>query len=266
MNLLRETKEILNFYGIRLSKRLGQHFLIDEHIIKREVELAQLSEKDTVLEVGPGIGNLTRELLKHSSVIAVEKSPVMVEILSRRFPTSKLKVIEGDFLDVDVQGFTKVVSNIPYSISSEFIFKILRHPFEKAVFTVQKEFGRRLVAKAGTREYSRISAAIQLLADVKIPMQVPRSAFFPMPKVNSVVVELKPKKVEVNVERYLNLLRLIFPYRRRVLEKALRFGMKRAKMEIKLKNLPVRLLEKRVFQLSPDELAEVAELALPDKH
>ncbi len=266
MNLLRETKEILNFYGIRLSKKLGQHFLIDEHIIKREVELAQLSQKDVVLEVGAGIGNLTRELLKHCRVIAVEKSPVMVEILSRRFPTPRLEVIEGDFLQVEVHGFTKVVSNIPYSISSEFIFKILRHPFEKAVFTLQREFGRRLVAKAGTREYSRISAAVQLLADVKISMQVPRSAFFPMPKVNSVVVELKPKKVDVNVERYLDLLRLIFPYRRRVLEKALRFGMKRSNLEVDLKNLPERLLEKRVFQLSPEELAEVAEIALSDKN
>jgi len=259
VNLLRETKEILNFYGIRLSKRLGQHFLIDEHIIKREVELAQLSEKDVVLEVGAGIGNLTGELLKHCSVIAVEKSPVMVEILSRRFPIQRLRLIEGDFLEVEVHGFTKVVSNIPYSISSEFIFKILRHPFEKAVFTVQREFGRRLVAKAGTREYSRISAAVQLLADVKIAMQIPRGAFLPKPRVDSVAVVMEPKQVDIDVERYLNLLRLVFPYRRRTLEKALRFGMHRQSIKLDVSEIPQNLRKKRVFQITPREFVTLME-------
>jgi len=264
VSFLSETRAILRKYNLRPDKKLGQNFLVSQKVIEQEVREAQLTSQDTVLEVGPGIGTLTQELLKKAGrVVAVEKSGAMVDILRERFgQEEKLELIHGDFTEVELPPFGKVVSNIPYSISSTFIFKILSHGFERAVVIFQYEFAKRLFAKPGTSDYSRISAAFSFLARGRIISRVPPSAFYPPPKVYSAIVEILPKgePLPVNKESYLQLLNLIFPYRRKKLKKALKLGAEREGVEVNLESLLEKFLEKRVFQLSPEEIAEVVRI------
>ncbi len=262
MSFLSETREILRRYSLKPEKKMGQNFLVNERIIEMEAREAQLNSRDVVLEVGPGIGTLTQELLKKAGrVVAVEKSGAMVDILRDRFgDDEKLHLIHGDFTKVELPHFDKVISNIPYSISSSFIFKILSLDFEKAVVILQYEFARRLFAKPGTGDYSRISAAFSFLATGKIISKVSPSAFYPPPRVYSAVVEIYPKEKPLNKDNYLRILNLIFPYRRKRLKKALKLGAEREGIEINLDNIPDASAEKRVFQLTPEEIAEFTEM------
>lgn len=264
MNLLSQTLTLLEEQGTRPVKKLGQNFLIDPRVIRREVEEVELGGEDVVLEVGPGVGNLTAELLERASrVVVVEKSPDMLEVLRRRFRgRENLEIVEGDFLELEPPHFNKVVANIPYGISSPFVFKLFDYDFELAVVIFQHEFARRLMAGPGTRDYSRISAAFSLLAEGKIISRVPPQAFYPQPEVDSAITRFHPKKhLGVEKDNYLELLHLIFPYRRKILKKALKLGMERTGKELRVHGIPQELLHKRVMHLSPEEIARVVNIA-----
>ncbi|NOZ83030.1 MAG: methyltransferase domain-containing protein, partial [Euryarchaeota archaeon] len=148
MSLLEETKQILRRYGIRLRRSAGQHFLINERVAELEVEVAELSPGERVLEVGAGIGNLTGYLLEAGCrVVAVEKDPLLARVLRERFPQEELEVVQGDVLRVRLPEVSKVVANPPFNISSPLVFMLLRMRLEKGVLLLQREFARRLVAE-----------------------------------------------------------------------------------------------------------------------
>ncbi|NOZ59332.1 MAG: ribosomal RNA small subunit methyltransferase A [Euryarchaeota archaeon] len=264
MSLLQETKLILRRYGIKPSRKLGQHFLVSERIIEREVEVAELSGGERVLEIGAGIGNLTGYLLEAGcEVVVVERDPLMVRVLRERFPGEKLRVVCGDATRVELPPFDKVVANLPFSISSPITFRLLRRGFERAVLIYQLEFARRLVAEPGTREYSRVSAACRYYARARLVQRIPRGAFYPPPEVEAALVELVPveQRPDVDEEFFLRFLAALFPYRRKKLRRALAlaasrlFGMEEVPPEV-----DAELLERRVFQLTPEELARIGEV------
>ncbi len=262
MSLLEETKSILRRYGIRLRRSAGQHFLINESIAELEVEAAELSPGERVLEVGAGIGNLTKYLLEAGCrVVAVEKDPLLAKVLRERFPGEELEVVQGDVLRVRLPEVSKVVANPPFSISSPLLFMLLRMGLKKGVLLLQREFAKRIVAEPGTRDYSRLSVGCRLYADWRIVARVGRGSFYPPPEVEASVVEFKPrKKMQVDEEFFLRFAAMLFPYRRKTLRSALRHVLPLLKPGAVPEDVAeAEMLGRRVFTLTPEEVGRLSE-------
>jgi 16S rRNA (adenine1518-N6/adenine1519-N6)-dimethyltransferase len=260
---IKETKLFLRKFGISPNKLHGQNFLVDEEVAKREVAAADIKSSDVVLEIGPGLGALTEVILQEGcQVIAVEKDPSFVRVLTERFKSEDLEIVNADVLKMDLPEFDKVVSNIPYAISSPLTFKLLAHNFSLGVLTYQEEFARRLVALPGTRDYSRLSVAAYYYAEAEILETLPPSAFYPMPRVNSAVVRLTPKKAppfDVDENLFFKLLEGIFTVKKKTVKNALLLLEKTVGIDVDIDRVPQELLQKRVFQLLPEEIAIISE-------
>ena len=214
------------FQGFQPSRRYGQHFLIDRKFRKRIVDYACLDKHDVVLEVGPGDGCLTSLLAENAgNVIAVEKDPRLAKLLNRKFVKQhKVKIIEGDVLKLQLPKFNKIVSNLPYYISSKFMLFLTKKTFEMAILTLQKEFVEKLIAKSGASNYGRITVVVQHKMEVKVLDQIPREFFYPRPKVDSAIVRLIPKSNPNKLfdePLFEDLVRALFTQRRRKADKAL---------------------------------------------
>lgn len=199
---------------------LGQHILKNPLVVQGIVDKAALRPTDTVLEIGPGTGNLTAKMLdKVKKVIACEVDPRMVAELQKRVQgtpmQSKLQIIVGDVIKTDHLPFFDVcVANVPYQISSPLVFKLLLHrPFFRcAVLMFQREFAQRLVAQPGDKLYCRLSINTQLLARVDHLMKVGKNNFRPPPKVESSVVRIEPRQPPppINFKEWDGLTRVAF--------------------------------------------------------
>jgi 18S rRNA (adenine1779-N6/adenine1780-N6)-dimethyltransferase len=209
---------------------IGQHFLKNPAVVDAIVAKSQLKPSDIVLEVGPGTGNLTVRLLEQSKrVVAVEFDRRMVrEVLKRVEGTEyerNLQVIQGDVLKVELPFFDVCVANLPYQISSPFLFKMLAHRpiFRCAVIMFQLEFAQRLVAKPGDELYCRLSVNTQLLAKVESLLKVGKGNFRPPPKVDSLVVkiEIKNPPPPVNFVEWDGLVRILFNRKNKTLHAVL---------------------------------------------
>jgi 16S rRNA (adenine1518-N6/adenine1519-N6)-dimethyltransferase len=258
-------KHELNRLGIPPLKRFGQHFLIDKNVRDAMVAAAELSIEDKLLEVGPGFGFLTKELVKHAGqVVAVEKDRTLASYLTNHFSKAKnLHIVQGDALIVGKLGCTKIVSSPPYNISSKLVLFIVKNRFALAALLLQQEFVQRLIAKSGSREYGRITVTLQAVARSETIQKVPRSAFYPSPKVDSALVTIKPRNDPLQIRDpsvFEDLVRSLFSQRRRkvrtVLAKYLesRHSLRSSSMLLQL-NVPP---EKRVFQMTPTELVDLA--------
>ncbi len=248
-------------YNLRPNKDLGQNFLIVPDIIERNVERAELSENDTVLEIGPGLGILTDELSKRAGkVYAIEKDRRIIEILRKEYSWPNVELIEGDAVKVKWPRFDKIVSNLPYQISSPVTFKLLKHEFERAVLIYQLEFAERMIAKPGDRNYSRLSLMVQAKANVELVERIGRSAFWPRPKVDSAVVILEPKPEGERINLNEDLVKALFQHRRSTVVSALKksahmIGADKKTIKSYLSLVPHA--EKRVFQLSPEDVLDI---------
>lgn len=194
------SKTALGHRGIDFKKTHGQHILRNPLIVNSIVAKAGVKRTDTVLEVGPGTGNLTTKLLDAArKVVAYEvDTRMIVEVLKRvqgSEAESRLEVIQGDVLKQQLPYFDLCVANTPYQISSPLVFRLLAHRpmFRAAVLMFQREFAMRLTAKPGDNLYCRLSVNVQLLARVSHLMKVARNNFRPPPKVESSVVRIEPK-------------------------------------------------------------------------
>ena len=204
-------------FGMQKSK--GQHLLKNPMILNEIIAKSGIKPTDTVLEIGPGTGNLTMLLLEAAKkVIAIELDPRMVAQLLKRVGVSeyqnKLQLIQGDVLKQQLPPFDLCVANIPYQISSPIVFKLLTHKplFKCAVLLIQREFAMRLVAKPNSEFYCRLSVNVQLLSKVEHIMKVSKKNFCPPPKVESSVVRIEPKNPlpDINYLEWDGLLRICF--------------------------------------------------------
>ena len=194
-------KEFFLAENIRPRKGLGQSFIHDKNVLERISEIAELSKEDVVLEIGAGLGALTLFLCERSRrVIAIEKDNRLIEKLRQNVSHLKnVEIISGDVLQIDFRDFyrgdkIKAVSNLPYSISSPILFKLLeeRDIFSLLVLMLQSEVGERINALPGSKQYGSSSVLIQTYMDISVELRVPPDAFWPKPKVWSVVVKLIP--------------------------------------------------------------------------
>lgn len=186
---------------LHLLKSRGQHLLINPRVLDTIVKKSNIQPNDTVLEIGPGTGNLTFKLLEVAErVNAIEIDKRMVEILHKkaaeRGVDDRLTVIRDDALKVDLPPFDLVVANIPYGISSPLVAKLVfgESKFRSATLLLQKEFARRLLADPGEPEYNRLAANVKLMADLEFVMDVSKRDFFPVPKIDSSVIKILPRE------------------------------------------------------------------------
>lgn len=266
--MLADTLQILKKYNIRLDRRKGQNYLVNREIVLKILNYAELSSNDVVLEIGPGIGALTIPMAREAGeVVAVEQDKKIASILKKRLAESgisNVEVLVGDATSVDFPEFNKVVSNLPYQISSPITFKILKHDFDFAVLMYQLEFAKRMVARPGDSIYSRLSLMTYYCADVEMLFDVPREDFHPPPKVSSAVVKLSPNK-KVEMDDYLiNTSRALFQHKKKKTRNALIDSFheigdldKKTAKEMVLK-LDDELLNKRVVKLDPEEVVQIS--------
>jgi 16S rRNA (adenine1518-N6/adenine1519-N6)-dimethyltransferase len=199
---------------LKPRKQFGQHWLRSEKALAKIVAAAQLAEGDRILEIGPGQGVLTRQLLSHAeAVVAVEIDRDLCELLAKKLGGIKnFLLIQGDFLSLDLdellqpfppfQNPNKVVANIPYNITGPILEKLLGtisqpnpNPFAAIVLLVQREVAHRLTAKPGSTNFGALSVRVQYLAECQFICDVPAKAFHPPPKVDSAVIRLVPRPV-----------------------------------------------------------------------
>ncbi len=229
------TNHILHRFKLRADKKLGQNFLIDEDIVRRIVEAAELTPEDKVLEVGPGIGTLTQGLAESGAdVVAVELDKRLLPVLDVTLEGyDNVRIVNGDILKVDImqevgaENF-KVCANLPYYITTPIIFALLekRLPMERLVAMVQKEVAERMAAQPGGREYGALSVAIQYFTEPEIAFIVPPTSFIPAPAVDSAVIVCKRRKqppVQVCDEAlFFKVVKAAFSMRRKMLNNALK--------------------------------------------
>jgi len=244
--------------------RLGQHSLIDEELLNEMVIFGGISKKDIVFEFGAGSGNLTKILCERAGmVISYEIDGNLYNIAKSRLKKLKnLKLFYGNALKSRYK-FNKLISNIPYSKSSEFIKWLGKKKFERAIITVQKEFAEKLLSQKGSKEYKAITVIAKANFDIEPLKIVNRNSFKPRPKVDSLILLLKPKQERINDATIL-LLNLLFSFRRKKVGTAIKMIYKK-----KGKNYDIReeidpeIYQKRVEQLSVEELIRISkELAI----
>lgn len=244
-----------------------QHFLIDEQVLDRIIEYGRLNSSDIVLEIGAGYGNLTQKLAKKAGkVIAVE---VDKELASSLAGFERVEVMIGDAMELDFPHFNKVISNLPYSISSPVTFKLLQYKFDMGILMYQHEFAKRLVALPGSRDYGRLSITVQFHADVEILEVVPRRAFSTPPKVDSAIVRLTPRPppYEVkDVDFFMDFITAAFSQRRKKLRNAISnkagfLGLR----ENALEKLPLDIIERRAETISPEDFAKLADIMADER-
>ena len=193
---------LLESHGIRLKKKWGQNFLVDENILNKIAAAADITANDTILEIGPGIGALTQKLAeagRHVYAVEIDSRllPVLKETLSEY---TNVDVIHQDAMKTDYEAFCaqgplKLVANLPYNVATPLFYrwlKDLRSCFYLLVCMVQKEVAHRIVANPGTKDYGTLSVICQYAAKCDIAFDVPRTVFFPRPDVSSAVVSLRP--------------------------------------------------------------------------
>lgn len=263
------TKEILNRFKIRLDKNKSQNYLIDNNKIENILHNSDIHDDEIILEIGAGIGTLSIPMAKRAKkVIAIEKDPVIADILRQRLAKEgidNVEVINDDALKIDFPPFDKVVSNLPYQISSPITFKLLNYNFKKAVLMYQLEFAKRMNARVDTKDYSRLSVALYYRADIKIIDTLKPEAFIPQPKVNSAVIELIPKHdVKLN-SIFDDVVRALFQHRNKKAKKALiqsahEIGYDKRELKSILNGVDNVLFEEKVFKLRPEDILEISNI------
>jgi len=215
---------------IAVKKKLGQNFLTDQNICRKIVESAHLQAKDHVLEIGPGFGALTTAILEVvSRFTAVEKDRALAEFIRKEYPS--VRVMEMDFLKVDLEelapeGQLRIMGNIPYSITTPIIFKLLdnRQLILSETLMMQHEVARRLVASPSSKEYGILAVQLQTFCDVTYLFKVNRTVFKPRPEVDSAVVRIIPKTAIFDADEtgFRNFVRTSFGQRRKTLHNNLK--------------------------------------------
>jgi 16S rRNA (adenine1518-N6/adenine1519-N6)-dimethyltransferase len=223
-------RDTLAAAGISAKKSFGQHFLLDLNITRKIVRLAGILPGETVIEVGPGPGGLTRALLEAGAhVVAVEKDARFVPLLEELalHAPGRLHVVNEDALIAALPAGAPIVANLPYNVATPLLIGWLTGPLKPRSMTLmfQKEVADRIAAAPGSKTYGRLSVLAQALCEARIVMDLPARAFIPPPKVASAVVQLTPRPDRPSDEIALRLQRLTaaaFGQRRKMLRSSLR--------------------------------------------
>ncbi|MDP4207263.1 MAG: 16S rRNA (adenine(1518)-N(6)/adenine(1519)-N(6))-dimethyltransferase RsmA [Bacteroidota bacterium] len=245
---------------VKAKKNLGQHFLKDQNIARKIVSSLRAEGIDHVLEIGPGMGVLTRYLLENETFTThvVEIDTESVDYLEINFPDLKGRIISGDFLQLNLselfEGSFAVIGNFPYNISSQIFFKILenRNRIPESVGMIQKEVAERIAAPPGSKTYGILSVLLQAFYKIEYLFTVSEHVFAPPPKVKSAVIRLTRNQtatLDCDEKLFFNVVKTAFNQRRKTLNNSLKGLMKAHE--------PNEMLQKRPEQLSVKEFVEL---------
>ncbi len=241
-----KTQELVNKYNFKFSKSLGQNFLIDDSVLNDIVSGADVNEEDLVIEIGPGVGSLTAQLLKKAKkVVSIELDNDLIPILEAELGQyENFSLIHKDALKVDFnevigdEKSVKLVANLPYYVTTPIIVNLLKknYNFKSLTIMIQKEVAERIDAEPNCKEYGSLSLLVQYYCDTKIIRKVPPACFIPRPKVDSIVIRLdrlEEKRVKVKDENLMfEIIRHSFNMRRKTLWNATKFlGMNKEVLE-----------------------------------
>ena len=237
-----EITDLLQRYGLKTRKSWGQNFLTNKSLVAKLIAAAQLTGKETVLEIGPGLGVMTEPLLDSSArVVAVEIDPLLCQFLTSRFSQREnFQLVQGDALTQDfsllISGPYIVVANLPYYITSPLLVKLVEapQPPERAVILVQWEVARRLTALPGTPDYGALSILIQYHCRAEILFKIGPGNFYPPPQVDSAAVRLqwRPSPFQPRNEDFMfRLVKIAFSQRRKMLKGLLASALNLSKDE-----------------------------------
>lgn len=260
-----KTKEIMEEHDITMKKSLGQNFLIDGNIVRKIVDSAELNKDDVILEVGPGIGSLTEEILIRGNILtSIEIDSKFAEILRENFSDFKnWNLVEGDALDDD--NWNKAnenptpnvfIGNLPYVITTPILEKIFKskNTFKRIVVMVQKEVADRMTASPGTKKYGSLSVFVNFFGKATELFTVKEGSFIPRPKVKSAVVRIDTIKRDNDPEGFMDFVHKAFNMRRKTLLNSLSKGYDMDKDEI----------EKRILEAEIDPGVRAEKLNLEE--
>lgn len=229
-------REIIDRYGFKFSKSLGQNFLIDGNIVRNIVQGANITKEDYVLEIGPGIGTLTEELaLNAKKVVSVELDQSLLPVLEDTLQSyDNVEIVHGDILKIDVKkiideklagGPVKVVANLPYYVTTPILGMLLEESLniESITVMIQKEVADRMVATHGSKTYGSLSVFVNFYSHPEIILKAPKTVFMPQPKIDSSVIKLNIKKElpDVDSEQLFKVVKAAFSKRRKTVLNAL---------------------------------------------
>lgn len=268
MSLLEKTKLLLRNHRSLPKKSFGQNFIVDQSIYEGMIDYASLEKDDTVLDIGAGLGFLSRLLAeKCKNVLAVEADEQVAAILREQLTdVCNAHVIVGDVLKTDIPRFNKIVSAPPYNISSRLIPWMLQQNCECGVLVFQKEFAAHLVASIGSEEYGWLTVFTYHYAEVELLDEVSKTAFWPQPKVDSVITRLVLKRrnsrIQMSDIAFRRLLQVLFTHRNRKVRGAILPYLRGLRRATKLRAVEIaeRLpySDKRVRELGPEDFEVLA--------
>ncbi len=272
-NTIKKTREILSKYNLKADKRYGQNFLVNDKILQNIVDVANLDSDDLVIEIGPGLGNLTEYLFKTNAYpLLIEIDDKMIEVIKDRFNDKEFTLLNADILKTNIDDLVeqiektkqvefsnvKVVANLPYYITSPIIFKLLQDSkrINEIIIMIQKEVADRIIAIPKTKEYGILSIMTRYYAKASIEIEVSSSNFIPSPDVNSSVIKLTKQNV-YNVENERLLFELIhksFAQRRKKISNSL--------SATNFNNMKKEEIEKLLEKSKIDRMARAEELSI----
>ena len=240
-DLYKETNFLMKKYGLTANKKLGQNFLIDEEVVNKIVDVAEIGKNDLVIEIGPGLGTLTSKMIDRAGkIIIIELDNRMINVLKDRFRLyDNIEILHDDVLKINLNKLiqkekensiienVKIVANLPYYITTPIIMKLLEERLDINTITVmiQKEVADRLTCLPGERSSGAITYSVYYYADAKEVLKVPNSSFIPEPEVESEIIKLilrKEPPVKVKDEKILfSIIKRAFMQRRKTLVNAL---------------------------------------------
>ena len=260
-------REILKNNQIMLSNLKSQHFLISEVILREELIVGNVNNKDEIVEVGAGIGTLTKLLAESAKkVIAVEKDEKLIPLLKNELKDfENVEIINEDILKLDNTVFNnrKIVSNPPYHIVSPLLMNILDSKYQICVITLQLEYGNRLKTNVGSSNYSRLTVRMNYNSEVKIIHKIGKENFYPVPRVDSVLVKIEPVQPIVqitNKKLYFSIINELFIHKNQLVRKVIKNKFRKLNINPEiiyqfLNNLPFK--EARIRNLDHPKLKEI---------
>lgn len=267
-----KTQELVQKYNFKFTKSLGQNFLVDESVPVDIVNGADVNKDDLVIEIGPGVGTLTAQLLNRAKrVVAIELDDSLIPILENELGSHEnFSLIHKDALKVDFnevigdEQHVKLVANLPYYVTTPIIVKLLKenYKFESLTIMIQKEVAERMDAEPSCKDYGALSLLVQYYCNTSIVRRVPPSCFIPRPKVDSIVIRLdrleKPR-VDVRDEKlFFDVIRNSFNMRRKTLMNGLKnMGIPKESLEEIFTKCGIDL-KRRGETLSIQEFAELS--------
>lgn len=268
-----KTQELVKKYNFKFSKSLGQNFLVDDSVLDDIVNGAEVNNEDFIIEIGPGVGTLTAQLLmKAKKVTSIELDNDLIPILEQELGEHKnFSLIHKDALKVDFNELigdeksVKLVANLPYYVTTPIIVKLLKggYNFKSLTIMIQKEVAERMAAEPGNKDYGALSLLVQYYCDTEIVRKVPPACFIPRPKVDSIVIRLekldKPRVEVQNEKLFFDIIRNSFNMRRKTLWNGVKnIGLSKEKLEEAFDEANIDI-KRRGETLSIEEFAALAD-------